>query len=185
MQIVKAFFLVAVLALCVGQNAMAQKKDKNKKSKTENLQEGEELSFGMPISEFPLPPNQETATALVNYQLDNMGLNAGKNDIHYDEATGVKMYAYYNPHCQKYTLYAAFKETGKEIPVKVEPFLEHPGCIYATIGDDWVNVLCSDKFRYAEEDEVRNTEGGDLFEYPEGKKEKTEKKKEKSGDIAK
>jgi len=32
---------------------------------------------------------------------------------------------------------------------------------------------------------VRNTEGGDLFEYPEGKKEKTEKKKEKSGDIAK
>ena len=61
--------------------------------------------------------------------------------------------------------------------MKVEPFLEHPGCIYATIGDDWVNVLCSDKFRYAEEDEVRNTEGGDLFEYPEGKKEKTEKKK--------
>lgn len=105
--------------------------------------------FGMPESNFPAPPNSDGATAIVNYNLDYMDLNDGSNIIHIDDASGAKLYAYYYKKDNSYTLIVQTKE-GKDVPLRVTGSEENPGCVFARIGRDWINVLCSDYLSYTE-----------------------------------
>lgn len=105
--------------------------------------------FGMPESNFPTPPNTDGATAIVNFNLDYMDLNDGSNIIHIDEASSAKLYAFYYKKEDTYTLIVQTKE-GKDIPLRVTPSEENPGCVFASIGRDWINVLCSDYMTYTD-----------------------------------
>lgn len=105
--------------------------------------------FGMPESDFPTPPNSDGATAIVNFNLDYMDLNDGSNILHIDEASSAKLYAYYYKKENSYTLIVLTKE-GKDVPLRVTGSEENPGCVFARIGRDWINVLCSDYMSYTE-----------------------------------
>lgn len=106
-------------------------------------------------SNFPTPPNADFATAVVNYQLDYMGLKAGKNLLHTDKASGIKLFANYNPYTRKYNLVAKTVK-GEEVEVTVEKSKEDPTCIYATVPPDWVNVLCSTRYTYSKNIKSKN-----------------------------
>ncbi|MGB0839350.1 MAG: hypothetical protein ACPGXL_04375 [Chitinophagales bacterium] len=125
----------------------------------------DEFDYGIPISEFPTPPNQETANVIINYKLDHMGLNPGMNEIHLDEISGVKLFAYVKPNTRDYTILAKDKDK-QEIPLTLRAS-ENPSCIFAIVGKGWVNVLCSDLFLFEE------------TAYDEARKEKEEAKKQK------
>ncbi|MEZ4888084.1 MAG: hypothetical protein R3E32_25375 [Chitinophagales bacterium] len=107
-------------------------------------------------SSFPTPPNADYATAVVNYQLDYMGLKAGKNLLHTDQASGIKLFANYNPYTHKYNLVAQTRK-GEDVAVKVEKSKEDPTCIFATVPPDWVNVLCSTRYTYSEDIKSKNS----------------------------
>jgi len=107
-------------------------------------------------SNFPTPPNADFATATTNYQLDFFGLNAGQNLLHKDEASGIKLYANYNPYTRKYNLVAKTRK-GEDVEVKVERSKEDPTCIYATVPPDWVNVLCSTRYTYSKNIKSKNS----------------------------
>lgn len=109
-------------------------------------------TFGMPVSEFPTPPLSESATAIVNYKLDYMDLNPGFNLIHIDQATGVKLLAYVKAKAAIYSL-KALAPDSTSIPIRVEK--SDDGCIFAIIGPDWVNTICSDHFTYDEDAEKK------------------------------
>ena len=106
--------------------------------------------FGMPESTFPTPPSQETASAIINFNVDYMGLHPGRNLIHVDRATQIKLYATYNNYTRTYFVTADDKK-GNSVPVEVETAQDRPNCVFASIGGDWINVLCSDRFKYAED----------------------------------
>lgn len=107
--------------------------------------------FGMPKSDFPTPPNSETATAIVNVNLDYMMLNVGDNLVHTDEATGIKLIANRQVQTRNYTLRAFDPETKKDVEIAVERSRENPQCVFVVIGGDWINVLCSQNYRYVKE----------------------------------
>lgn len=106
------------------------------------------LDYGIPQNTFPEPPNRESATAVVNIDLDQYGLNGGDNELHIDEATQVKFIAHYNKETRRYLL-KAFTPEQKEVKVKVLPCDINPSCVFAQIGPDWINVLCSKKYIYS------------------------------------
>ncbi len=144
MKILKSVCIFALCLFLMTDALMAQKKE----GKNKGFQQEESFDYGIPIDEFPTPPNNETATAVVNYKLDYMDLNAGKNFLHWDEAAKVKLYAYLNPHAEKYSLMAIDDLSGKSIPVIIEIAEENPHCIFAYVGPDWVNTICSEKFEF-------------------------------------
>lgn len=150
-QFIRFSLLLAIVVMAANTNVQAQSKQKGQ----EVNQQDDVLSFGTmeSVSEFPTPPGKDAATAVVNFNIDAMGLNTGENEIHYDEATNVKLFAYYNPMVKKYTLYAKV-DGEREIPVEVEIAEDNPTCIFAYIGPDWINVLCSERYIYGEKDEV-------------------------------
>lgn len=134
MDILKVAFGI-ILFFCVANTSQAQP--------GLNLKE-----YGLE-STFPQPPNSEKATAVVNYNLDFMDFNPGENLIHYDEATQIKLYAFYVRETKSYSLKAVdAKNKKKEFPVRVTPSDEQPTCVFANIGPDWVNVLCSEHMKY-------------------------------------
>ncbi len=101
-------------------------------------------------SAFPTPPNSDNASAIVNINLDYADLNAGKNLLHYDEAAQVKLFVYYIPSDEIYSL-TAQTQKGKDLKIRVSNSEEDPNCIFARIGPDWINVICSEKMRYVAE----------------------------------
>ncbi len=142
----------------------------------QNPPKGTVVEFGMPISDFPIPPGNESATALVNFKLDAMDLNTGNNLIHHDEASDVKLFAYLNPHIEQYTLTAERRDDGRKVNVYVELADAEPTCIFASIGADWINVICSEKYTYGPPEEVMVEDILNLKEKKE--EEKVEEKKE-------
>ena len=159
MNLLKSFFLTFALGIFVFSNAFAQDGF--------NLED-----FGMPESNFPTPPNTDGATAIVNYNLDYMDLNDGSNIIHIDDASSAKLLAFYYKKDDTYTLIAQTKE-GKDIPVRITPSEENPGCVFAHIGRDWINVICSDYMSYTEKrPEIKKVEP-----------KKDEKKEDKKDEI--
>ena len=120
---------------------------------------GDMGDFDMKVedSNFPTPPNADFATAVVNYQLDYMGLKAGKNLLHIDRASGIKLFAHYNNYTRKFNLTAQTR-SGEEIEVKVERSKEDPNCIYATVPPDWINVICTTRYTYSEDIKSKNSD---------------------------
>lgn len=112
--------------------------------------------YGIPVDMFPTAPNQEEATAVINFNLDFMGLNPGGNLLHTDEATKVKLYAFYSPFIRKYALYAV-DEQNKEVPVDVVPSQERKDCIFAYINQDWVNIIVSQRYGYTSLEEAKKS----------------------------
>ena len=107
--------------------------------------------YGAPKSEFPTPPNSDIATAIVSVNLDYMGLNVGDNLVHTDKATGLKIIANREINTRNYTL-RAYDPVGKtDFPMEIQKSGENPNCIFALVGSDWVNVLCSTQYKYVKE----------------------------------
>ena len=108
----------------------------------------EELGdYGIPVEMFPSAPNESEATAIINFNFDYIGLNPGPNFLHLDDATKIKLFAFYSPSIRKYALYA-MDEQKKEVEIKVIPSTENKNCVFAYIGEDWVNVIVSERFTY-------------------------------------
>ncbi|OWY22069.1 hypothetical protein C7N43_09305 [Sphingobacteriales bacterium UPWRP_1] len=112
--------------------------------------------YGIPTDLFPAAPSQEEATAVVNFNLDLMGLNPGANLLHTDEASKVKLYAFYSPFIKKYALYAV-TEDNKDVPIEIIPSQDRNDCIFAYIGKDWVNVVLSQRFTYTTLQEAKDS----------------------------
>jgi len=145
MNFIKLFTILMFVGIIGDTDVFAQKKGQKM-----NQQKEEVFDYGIPISDFPQPPGVENATAVVNFKLDQMHLNPGRTELHYDSASSIKLYAYYNPWKGKYALIAV-DDFGKEYPVEVEISEDSPTCIFAYIGPDWVNVICSEKYEYEED----------------------------------
>ena len=141
MKIVKPAFLLVVLVLgSLFCNTKAQ-----------------DLSdYGIPTDMFPTAPSQEEATAVVNFNLDYMGLNPGGNLLHTDLATKIKLYAFYSPIIKKYALYAV-NEENKEVPIEVIPSQDRNDCIFAYIGKDWVHIIVSQRFGYTNLEDAKKS----------------------------
>lgn len=107
--------------------------------------------YGVPKSEFPTPPNSDIATAIVSVNLDYMGLNLGDNLIHVDKATGLKIIANREMNTRDYTLRAYDPVSKTDFPMEIQKSGENPNCIFALVGSDWVNVLCSTQYKYVKE----------------------------------
>lgn len=110
--------------------------------------------YGIPVDIFPTAPNEADATAVVNFNFDYMGLNPGPNFLHLDEASKVKLFAFYSPYIKKYALYA-LTEDKKDVPIKVIPSEDHKNCVFAYIGEDWVNIIVSDRYGYTTLEEAK------------------------------
>lgn len=134
------------LFLCTFVAFMAAAQNNTAADSKTNMKDS--LDYGIPINEFPTPANAETAGAIVNFNLDYMGLNAGENELHVDEKTKVKFKAYLNPSIKAYSLFA-INPDGGEVPVKVEKCETNPSCQFAYVdGKTWINVLCSQVYAY-------------------------------------
>ncbi len=127
----KALLLIGILAM-TAQISVAQ----------EPLE-----AYGVPLNSFPTPPYLESATAVINYNLDFMELNAGPNILHHDPQRNVKFYMFFREKQRIYSLRAVYADTVV-LPLKIQQSEDTPGCLFALIGDDWVNTICSDNFRY-------------------------------------
>ncbi|QQS30026.1 MAG: hypothetical protein IPM47_03475 [Sphingobacteriales bacterium] len=115
----------------------------------------EELGdYGIPVEAFPTAPNESEATAVINFNFDYMGLNPGPNFLHLDEATKIKLFAFYSPYIRKYALYA-LDEEKKDVEIKVIPSKDNKNCVFAYIGGDWVNVIISERFTYTTMEEAK------------------------------
>lgn len=132
MNLIKALFLALFISVFSMQLSTAQSDF--------GLEE-----YGMPTSNFPTPPNAEIASSVVNFNLDYAGLNPGRNLLHIDNATEIKLFVFRVN--TDYYLYAEDK-AGKYVDVVIEKAKENRGCLFATIDRTWVNVLCSDQLRY-------------------------------------
>lgn len=107
-------------------------------------------------SNFPTPPNADFATAVVNYQLDYIGLKAGRNLLHTDRVSGIKLFANYNNYTRKFNLIAK-DDQNEEVPVVVNRSKDDPNCIFATVLNDWVNVIVSTRYTYSEDIKSKNS----------------------------
>ncbi len=104
----------------------------------------------IPKSNFPEPANREAATAVVNIDMDVMGLNPGDNELHMDEATEVKLNAYYNSRSRQYCI-EAFTSDKRPVPLDIVRSDENTACYFVTVGPDWINVICSEQYDYSED----------------------------------
>ncbi len=127
----KALLLIGVLAM-ISQASIAQEKLE---------------AYGVPLNSFPTPPFLESATAIINYNLDYMELNPGPNILHHDNRRDIKLYMFFREKQQIYSLRAVQGDTVV-LPMRIQQSEDTDGCLFALIGDDWVNTICSDHFRY-------------------------------------
>lgn len=107
--------------------------------------------YGAPKSNFPTPPNTDVATAIVSVDLDYMGLNVGDNVVHTDIATKLQIVANRELNSRNYTLRLWDPLEKKEYPMEIQKSGENPNCVFALVGSDWVNVICSTQYRYVKE----------------------------------
>lgn len=142
MRFFRSFSVLAICFCCLTFLVNAQNAPTRTAKATEQTD-----AYGIPINQFPTAPNQESARSVVNYNLDYMGLLPGKNLLHKDKATGVRLYARVNHKRNAFDLIAQDKE-GKDLPIKIDS-AGRPGCVFATPGAGWVNVICSQQMKYA------------------------------------
>lgn len=138
MNVLKVFLFTLVGVVFITNTTFAQETKKADDSYMDD--------FGMNMGEFPEPAGRDAASLVINLNLDAFGLNAGNNLVHTDRATKTKLLVYLNPYTKSYTI-SAKSANGDIIPIRFENS-DKPGCVFATIGGDWINVLCSDKYHH-------------------------------------
>ena len=137
MKTLKFFFLLAATFVVGASNILAQPM---------GLEE-----YGAPKSEFPTPPNSDIATAIVSINLDYMTLNVGDNLLHTDTPTSIKIIANRELNTRNYTLRAYDPIDKRDFPMEIQKSGENPNCVFALVGSDWVNVICSSQYKYVKE----------------------------------
>lgn len=137
MQFVKTLFLLSIILTYVASPQLA----------AQDFEDVDE--YGIPKNRFPTAPGQESATAVINFNLDAMGLNVGKNHLHTDEASQISLSTFYNPYTKRYHFEAKYPD-GEVADIQVVKSDEKRGCLFVWVGprQDWVNIICSDTYLY-------------------------------------